>query len=71
MIPWDMLLVKTPKMLIYPFVMLPLDRRRWAHRSKHQSSQKGRRIESGLQFGDTCPCSYRETCCIDPQVSAE
>lgn len=59
------------RMPIYLVVKLPLDRRCWAHHSKHQSNQVDTHTESGPGSGHTCLCSCRETCCIDPEVTAE
>lgn len=67
----EMFSVKAQRMIIYPFVKLPLDTRHWAHHSKHQPSQMDRHIESGLHSEHTCLYSYREPCCIDPQVPGE
>lgn len=62
----EMFSVRAQRMLIYLSVKLPLDTRRWARRSKRQSSQVDRHTESGPESGRMCLCSYRETCCTDP-----
>lgn len=69
--PGEMFPAKAQRILLYLSVKLPPDTRRWARRSRRRSSLVGTQSEFGPESGHMCLCSYRETCCTNPPVSAE